>query len=247
MRERRAEADALRRLAGHRIRRCPIDRRALALQSRTRLVEPDGQPAMHGVGPRAGARLVRAARGGNARRDQPRPLRLVVPGDDPVVEGEHRVRQGEIIVARRGKALQHPAEVVREISGEAALKGRQLGAWRDGVRRDDVPRHLEGGAGRFSRRAGGDIDDLRPRATRTHDEGRIGGDERVAPEACRVARAVEEETIRSAAEPFDHDERVGCRGELVDERQHIVAYRYYLSRRRSSFTCSRTGSSGGVR
>src|SRR2546422_8474348 len=61
---------------------------------------------------------------GNACRDYPRPLRLVVPRDHPVVETEHDVGDGEVVVAGARDPLEHRAPIVADVAGRPALDRR---------------------------------------------------------------------------------------------------------------------------
>src|SRR2546428_13649507 len=64
---------------------------------------------------------------GNPRGDHPRPLRLVVPRDHPVVETEHDVRDGEVVVAGARDPLERRAPIVADVAGRPALERWQLG------------------------------------------------------------------------------------------------------------------------
>ena len=133
---------------------------------------------------------------GNARRDQPRPRRAVIPGDHPVVDAQHRVGQREVVVAARRQTLEHAAPVVGEIAGCATLKRRQsvenVASMRTQQRRDLRERIA------FGARDAPSSCDLSARAL-AHDDGDgIGGEKGVAAEARARRRAVEKQPVRQS-------------------------------------------------
>src|SRR5262245_29913972 len=87
------------------------------------------------------ARPRRLGRFRHTRRDQPRARCGVIPGQHPVVDAEHDVRQGEIVVARRRQTLERETPVVGDVAGSTALERRQPGTWR-GAERSEPRAHL---------------------------------------------------------------------------------------------------------
>ena len=69
----------------------------------------------------------RRLRLGYAGRDQPGARSDVVPRDHPVIDTEHHVVQGQIIVDGRRQTFELEPPVVRQIAGRTALKWRQTG------------------------------------------------------------------------------------------------------------------------
>ena len=70
---------------------------------------------------RAAARRLRASGAVSGRPVEMSHARdcVVIPREHPVVDAEHHVGQREVFVARRRKALEHAAPVVREVARRA--------------------------------------------------------------------------------------------------------------------------------
>src|SRR5688572_28509649 len=142
----------------------------------------------------------------------------MVPGDDPVVNAEQRVRQRQVVVARRRESFEYTPPVVGKVASGAALERRETIDLVTPMRLQqgsDFDEHI---AGQIAPLAARRILPFRPRALAADDGDRIGGQERIAPEADTGCGAVQEQSIWQAGQLLAATVRVGSFGELDDRR-----------------------------
>ncbi len=187
-----------------------------------------------------------------ARRDDPGAALQVVPCNDPVVDREDHVGDGEIVIARRGQSLEHGAPVVGEIAGGPALKRRQPRYGARAMRLEQLAYCGERVRVKWRARTRACVEHGCVRPFAMHDECGVCSQEGVAAERGGIARAVEEEQVRHASEARAALDGIGDGIQLLYEgRAHegvgSPSVEARLRERCVSFTCSDFTSSGGVR
>ena len=110
----------------------------------------------------------------------------MVPGDDPVVQAQHGVGEGEVVVAVAREPLEDGAVVVGQISGDPSLEGGQAGFRSPPDWGQEVPRAPEGAPV-----SGALLPD---------DRNRCGGQKRMPAEAFGVAGTIEQQQVRLTEE-----------------------------------------------
>ena len=148
----------------------------------------------------------------------------MVPGDHPVIQTEHQIRNRQIIISRDRKPLEQRPPIVSDVPGQTSLKGRQSG---DRLHRGT--RQIR--AGRTQCVAGDPVPGrVRPPsylgrgAFASDDEDGVGGEKGVLRVGVLRGRAVEEQQvgkIEKAAADFGGIRRFAQR---LDQRRKATTH-----------------------
>jgi hypothetical protein len=134
----------------------------------------------------------------------------MIPGDHPVIQAEHDVRDAKIIETGARKPLEYRAPVIADVACKAALKWRQPLNRIDWFRRQEASRDAQGVArnrGPFARRRPPYFCNL----TLAPDyAGRIGSEEGVVGVWVVRGRAVEKQHVGKVCKAFTRVGWIQC-------------------------------------
>jgi hypothetical protein len=117
--------------------------------------------------------------------DDPGPVLFVIPGDHPIEQSDHQIRQLKLIGLRAGDSFPGAAQFVTQHPDRAALKGRQVGK---GPRRKLLDPFADAGKRIRAILDAGDFDDLE----------RVCRQKGIPPQARPLERAFQEHHKRFA-------------------------------------------------
>lgn len=124
----------------------------------------------------------------------------MIPGEHPVENPKHHVRQRQVIVRRCWEALEHASPVVRQIPGGATLKRWEFRHRCCRIWGKPVAHGRQCVAVEQAGDAANQIDTLSPIRFAADDGDGIGREEGVSAQACSASRAVEKQSVRQAAQ-----------------------------------------------
>jgi hypothetical protein len=138
----------------------------------------------------------------------------VIPGDNPVIQTQRHIGDGEVVVAGSGEPLQHCPPVVADVARDPSLEGRQAGNGRGWRRRKKITGNRQCISRNGPPLTGGWPADLGDQALAADDDGGICGKEGILGIAVLVSGAVQEDEARQIGKSSGHVDRIesSCHG-----------------------------------